>query len=217
MKNINVTSLILAFIILLSSYPSYSYAKTTVNPQTVTIFQTIKDNKDLSIFAKYVEKAGLKKMLSNTKSKITVFVPTNSAIKKIPSKILKKIKKNKANRKKFVLYHIIKNSMIFSTNIRGRRASPSTATGEMIGFNGIGKKLKVGKATITKTDIRAKNGVIHIIDKTLISPSFTKTKKLMIDSPKPPNIPNMPTIKTKTHEEKKESGIKKMFKKLFNF
>jgi hypothetical protein len=30
-------------------------------------------------------------------------------------------------------------------------------------------------------------------------------------------MPKLPIIKTKTHEEKKESGIKKMFKKLFSF
>lgn len=195
-----------------------SHAKTTGRPETV--LEVIKANKNLSLFAKYVKAGGLTKILSNKKGRITVFAPTNAAMKKIPKEIIERMKDNKADKKSFAGYHTINGSVVFAANIKGRRASPGAGNGEMIGFDGTGKTLKVGEATITKANQSAKNGVVHIIDGALIPPSFSAKKAeatIEIASPVAPTTPEAPVVPTTVPKKEDKKEKKGILKKLFSF
>ena len=191
-------------------------AKPYVKPDTV--WQVIKKNKELSKYADYVKASGLAKTLNDKKGRYTVFAPSNKAMGSIPKKAEEKIGDSKGAKKQFTKHHIISGSAVFAGNIKGRRASPSTMSGEMIGFDGMGKTLKVNSGTIIKKNQSAKNGVVHIIDKPLVPTSFEEKKadlpETSVERPTPPKAPTMaPAIK----EEKKGKSLKEKLKSLFSF
>lgn len=140
------------------------------------VLKVLKANKDLSKFLDLVDDAGIEGDLSNKDSKLTIFVPNNAAMDKLPSDVLKRAKEGKDGIKKLVQYHVINGSAVFAGNIKGRRASPSTASGEMMGFDGTGKDLKVNNAVIVMPNQSAKNGVVHVINAVLVPPSLEDPK-----------------------------------------
>lgn len=142
-----------------------------------TVLKLISANKDLSKFADLISSADAEKEFETKGSMITVFAPSNAAMDKIPSDVMKRAKAEKDGLKKLALYHTIIGSQVMSGNIQGRKAGPSTGAGEMIGFDGTGKDLKVNDAVITTKDLIAQNGVVHIIDKPLLIPSLAVDKE----------------------------------------
>ncbi len=66
------------------------------------LFKTMKNDKELSSFVDMVDNSGLDKILEQKDKVMTVFAPTNSALKKLPSDVSKKIDSDKAALKKFV-------------------------------------------------------------------------------------------------------------------
>jgi len=151
-----------------------AFAAAPARPENV--MAVLKANKDLSKFVDLVDSAGLKGELEDKEAKITVFAPSNAAMEKLDSGVLKRAKDAKDGIKSFVNYHIIKGSVVFSGNIKGRRASPSTANGEMIGFDGTGKELKVNEGVITTPDLSAMNGVVHVVSTAMVPDSLRDPK-----------------------------------------
>lgn len=123
---------------------------------------------------------GLADTVMGTK-KLTVFAPTDAAFAKLPKGTVENLLKpeNKATLTKILSYHVL----------------PGTVTGRRIGALKSGSKVstlegerfivrKMGglmidpgmgaKAKVTKADIRADNGVIHVIDTVLIPPSVQR-------------------------------------------
>lgn len=142
-----------------------------------TVMKVLKANKDLSKFTSLVESSGMEAELSKADGKITIFAPSNAALEKAPEGLLKRAKDGKDGTKQLVGHHIIMGSVVYSGNIKGRRASPSTANGDMIGFDGMGKDLKVGEGTITGPDQKAKNGVVHTVSAVLVPDSLRDPKE----------------------------------------
>lgn len=165
-----LSSLVLGFSLSFSAMAATSPAK----PENV--MQVLKGNKDLSKFTDLVEKAGLENELTGKESRLTVFAPNNAAMEKLPDDVLVRAKESKDGLKHLVHSHMINGSVVFSTNIKGRRASPSSASGEMIGFDGTGKTLKVGEATIVAEDQGSMNGVVQVINAVLIPESLKDPK-----------------------------------------
>lgn len=166
MKRRNVCAVLAAMLVGLVAMPSLTWAEDT-RPDTV--WDAIKKDKDLSKFAEMASDAGVESELKKADATLTVFAPSNDAMGKISSAVMKKIKSDKAHLRSYVLYHTIIGSAVFTDSIRNRAASPSMGNGEMLGFDGRGgKELKVGTAKIIKTDIGAKNGVVQIVDGPLV-------------------------------------------------
>ncbi|HAX91449.1 MAG TPA: hypothetical protein DCY07_04480, partial [Rhodospirillaceae bacterium] len=140
------------------------------------VLKLLESNKEFSKFADLIDDAGIESELTNKDSKVTVFAPTNAAMDKLPSDVLKRAKASKDGLKSLVRYHMINGSAVFATNIKGRRAGPSTANGEMVGFDGTGKELMVNQAVIVTPDQYAQNGVVHAINAPLIPESLKDPK-----------------------------------------
>jgi len=188
------------------------------------VLKVIKSHKELSKFADLLDNAGIESELTQKDSKITVFAPSNAAMEKIPSEVMKKAKSEKDGLKSLARYHIISGSAVFGGNIKGRRAGPSTANGEMVGFDGMGKELKVNDAVITTPDMNALNGVVHIINAPLIPLSLNdvakdkikeaqdaeqkkmeeqmKEREAKMEAERAKNAPKVPVAKAPAKEEK---------------
>ena len=101
----------------------------------------------------------------------TVFAPTDDAFAKLPAGTVETLLKpeNKEKLKEILLLHVVPGSVTAADVVKLKEAK--TAGGKTVAISTDGG-VKVGTATgmanVVKTDIKAKNGVIHVIDAVIL-------------------------------------------------
>jgi uncharacterized surface protein with fasciclin (FAS1) repeats len=100
------------------------------------------------------------------KGRYTVFAPTDAAFAKVPKATLEALAKDKAKLRAVLLYHVAKGKLNASKVVK--RKSIKTLNGDRVSVRVRKGKVYVGGARVTKADISASNGVIHVINKVLI-------------------------------------------------
>ncbi|HEX5982846.1 MAG TPA: fasciclin domain-containing protein [Solirubrobacterales bacterium] len=133
------------------------------------IVETAAGAPQFSTLVSLVKKAGLVGTLSG-KTNYTVFAPTNAAFAKVPKKTLNGLAANKAKLRKVLLYHVLPGKVPAGKVVK--TDSAKTAEGSKVSFEVRGKNAFVNDAKITKTDIRASNGIIHSINAVLLPPGM---------------------------------------------
>jgi uncharacterized surface protein with fasciclin (FAS1) repeats len=98
----------------------------------------------------------------------TVFAPTDEAFAKIPKATLDDLLKpeNKEKLVAILTYHVVP-SKATAEDVSGM-SSVKTVNGKELKIKAKDGKVMVGDATVTKADIAASNGVIHVIDTVLM-------------------------------------------------
>jgi uncharacterized surface protein with fasciclin (FAS1) repeats len=109
--------------------------------------------------------AGLVEVLEG-KGPFTVFAPTDKAFAALPQGTLENLLKpeNKDKLVKILTYHVVSGT-IMSTDLKAGEVV--TVEGSPVTIQ-LGKSVTVDDARIVKADIKASNGVIHVIDKVII-------------------------------------------------
>lgn len=115
--------------------------------------------------ASLLTKAGLAGTLQGT-GPYTVFAPTDAAFAKVPRATLAALGKDKQKLRAVLLYHVVKGKVTAGQAMKLRSAK--TLNGKSVTIRVNGGTVLVGGATVTKADVMATNGVIHVIDKVLI-------------------------------------------------
>jgi len=133
--------------------------------QPGTIVQTAVAAGQFTTLVKLVKQAGLASALSGT-TKMTVFAPTDAAFRKVPPATLAKLGSNKALLKRVLLYHVVKGKVTAAQVVK--LSSAKTLAGPSVRIRVVGGKVLVNSARVTKADVGASNGVIHVIDKVLM-------------------------------------------------
>ena len=95
----------------------------------------------------------------------TVFAPTDAAFAKIPKAQLDALLKDKAKLTAVLTYHVVPGK-VMAADVKAGKVK--TVQGSELTVSTTGG-VKVDAANVTKTDIVADNGVIHVID-TVIMP-----------------------------------------------
>ena len=124
----------------------------------------------LSTLVTAVKAAGLVETLSG-EGPFTVFAPTNEAFAALPEGTLESLLKpeNKAKLVAVLTYHVVGGS-VMSTDLKdGMEAK--TVQGENIAVD-LSYGVKVNNAKVSTADVKASNGVVHIIDKVILPPSI---------------------------------------------
>lgn len=111
-----------------------------------------------------VEAAGLVDTLKGP-GPFTVFAPTDAAFAKIPKAKLDALLKDKAALAKVLTYHVV-SGKVMAADVKSGMVK--TVEGASLTIKAKGGKVMVDKAHVTKTDITADNGVIHVIDTVLM-------------------------------------------------
>jgi len=98
----------------------------------------------------------------------TVFAPTDAAFAKLPAGTVEDLLKpeNKQKLVAILTYHVVP-ARAMSKDVAGMK-SAKTVNGKKLMLKVIGDKVMVNDATVTKADIEASNGVIHVIDSVLL-------------------------------------------------
>ncbi len=114
--------------------------------------------------------AGLTEELSG-KGPYTVFAPTDKAFAALPKGTVQKLLKpeNREILKKILTYHVVPGEVDSSTLKPGQ---VKTVEGSPVRVKVSGSNVMVNDAKVTSPDIKASNGVIHVIDKVIIPPDM---------------------------------------------
>ncbi len=132
-----------------------------------TIVDVAAANPDFGTLVTAVKAAGLVETLSST-GPFTVFAPTNAAFAKLPAGTVENLLKpeNKEKLVAILTYHVVAGKVMAADVVGLDNAT--TVNGAVVDITVNGATVKVGDATVTATDIKASNGVIHVIDTVLI-------------------------------------------------
>jgi uncharacterized surface protein with fasciclin (FAS1) repeats len=132
------------------------------------IVQTAVAAGQFKTLAKLLKRAGLVSALQQP-GPYTVFAPTDAAFKKVPAKTLNALLHNKAKLKAVLLYHVVSGKVTAADVVKLKTAK--TLNGKSIRIRVSGSNVFVDKAKVTKTDVMASNGVIHVVNRVLIPPA----------------------------------------------
>ncbi len=119
-----------------------------------------------------VKAAGLAETLA-TKKNITVFAPTDTAFAKLPVGTLESLLKDKAKLSKILMHHVVEGT-VSSIDAASTKKAKTLANQEVKFHNKglLNRCFAVDAACITSADIKATNGVIHVVD-TVIMPKMS--------------------------------------------
>jgi uncharacterized surface protein with fasciclin (FAS1) repeats len=133
-----------------------------------TIVGVAASDPQFSTLVKLVKSAGLAKTLSG--GRYTVFAPTNKAFAKVPRSTLKALARNKAQLRAVLLYHVVKGRVPASKVVKLKSAK--TVNGAAVRIRVRGGSVYLNRTTkVIATDVKASNGIIHVINKVLLPPS----------------------------------------------
>jgi len=117
---------------------------------------------------KLLRRAGLVSALQKP-GPYTVFAPTDAAFKKVPKKTLNTLLHSKAKLKAVLLYHVVAGKVTAADVVKLKSAK--TLNGKNIRIRVSGSNVFVNKSKVTKADVMASNGVIHVVNRVLIPPA----------------------------------------------
>lgn len=132
------------------------------------IVATAKSTGTFKTLVAALDAAGKTKMLEE-KGPYTVFAPTDEAFAALPKGTVENLLKpeNKEKLGKILAYHVMKGE-VMSKDVKTMMAP--TANGAKLDIKVKGDNVMVNDAKIVQADVKASNGVIHVIDKVLMPP-----------------------------------------------
>jgi len=144
-----------------------------------TVVDVAVGSKDHSTLVVAVKAADLVSTLQG-KGPFTVFAPTNEAFAKLPKGTVENLLKpeNKATLAKILTYHVVAGNLDAAAVVKAIKDGNGKVTLKTVSGGALTASLKNGKvilidekggiATVTATDLKAENGVVHVIDTVLM-------------------------------------------------
>ena len=117
--------------------------------------------------ARALEAAGLVETLKG-EGPFTVFAPTDEAFAKLPAGTLEDLLEpaNKEKLRRILTYHVVSGKVMAADVVK--LESAKAVSGDTITVTAGAGGVRVDDARVTKTDIAAANGVIHVIDAVIV-------------------------------------------------
>jgi uncharacterized surface protein with fasciclin (FAS1) repeats len=170
-------SLLALCVALVFSLPAQAqeYESKKASMTDADIVETAMANKNFSTLVSALKAADLVEALQG-EGPFTVFAPTNQAFAELPDGTLDTLLKpeNKAKLQSILKYHVVSGKVTAKDVIKLDEAK--TLQGAKVGIQTKdGTVMLQGKtaASVTKTDVMASNGVIHVVDAVLMPPAQT--------------------------------------------
>lgn len=145
-------------------------APATSQAQDKDIVETAVAAGSFKTLAKLLGDAGLVETLKGP-GPFTVFAPTDEAFAKVPAATLEALGKDKAKLKSVLLYHVVAGKVMAADALKLAGKGAKTVEGSEAQISVMGQTPMINNAHIVKTDIVAKNGVIHVIDAVILPPA----------------------------------------------
>ncbi|WP_374592236.1 fasciclin domain-containing protein [Aquabacterium sp.] len=127
--------------------------------------ETIAADPQLSAASQLIANAGLDETLRGP-GPFTVFVPSNEAIGSVSAAMQTRLK-DAAAAKTVLSFHVVPGTLL-ATDVKN--SSVKSVQGASLALSRSGSFVTVEDAVVTRTDIIATNGVVHVIDRVLTPP-----------------------------------------------
>jgi uncharacterized surface protein with fasciclin (FAS1) repeats len=133
-------------------------------PQTVV--ELIDESGSFTILVDAIQTANLTSALKKA-GPFTIFAPDNDAFQRLPKGTLKSLLKaqNRDELQNTLLYHLVEGQ--YSASDVASVSSLPTLNGAALQIQKKGNVLHVNEARIRETNMEAKNGIVHVIDRVL--------------------------------------------------
>ena len=135
--------------------------------------ETLTADKTYSTFSELVTEAGLAETLTGD-GPYTVFAPSNAAFDKLGKDGIENLKKDKAKLTSVIKYHVHAGKLTAADLAKAKTVT--TLNGAELTVTAKDKDITIDKSKVTTSDIKCKNGVIHVID-TVAMPAEKKPDK----------------------------------------
>ncbi len=111
----------------------------------------------------------------------TVFAPTDEAFNNLPPGALEVLLKpeNKEQLRSILTYHVVPGRV--TANDVVKLTSAKTVNGQEVRISVLNKVVRVNNAKVTKTDVAASNGLIHVVDTVIVPPTGEISQVSKID------------------------------------
>jgi uncharacterized surface protein with fasciclin (FAS1) repeats len=120
---------------------------------------------DFNTLVTAVKAAGLVETLKG-EGPFTVFAPTDAAFAKVPTDTLNALLADKAALANVLTYHVVAGKVMAADVVK--LSSAETVQGQAVSIEVKDGKVYVDGAQVVTTDIKASNGVIHVIDAVIL-------------------------------------------------
>ena len=87
----------------------------------------------------------------------------------MPKATLNTLAKNPAQLKRVLLYHVVAGKVTAAQVVKLRSAK--TLAGPTVTIRVTGKTVRINSSKVTKADVAASNGIVHVIDRVLLPPA----------------------------------------------
>lgn len=121
---------------------------------------------DLSTLDQLMRDAGLAETLS-AQGPYTLFAPSDAAFKALPPATLEALRKDLAQLRAVLSYHVVAGKLTAADIGNGKLKS---LQGGEIATSKAGDFVTVEDALVTRANLPASNGVVHVIDRVLLPP-----------------------------------------------
>lgn len=141
--------------------------KKTTQTASMCVVDTAKKAGSFNTLLAAVKAADLEQTLRG-EGPFTVFAPTDEAFKKLPEGTVESLLKpeNKEKLQAILTYHVVSGKVYAKDVVK--LSSAKTVNGKEVKITVEDGKVKVDDANVVQTDIEARNGVIHVIDKVIL-------------------------------------------------
>lgn len=135
-------------------------------PVPANIVDTAARTPQLSTLARLINDAGLADTL-RAAGPYTVFAPNDEAFKAVPKKTLDELVANKELLRSVLTFHVLAGQVVAADVKTG---NAKTVQGANVALSKAGSFVTVEDAVVLTADVRATNGVVHVIDRVLMPP-----------------------------------------------
>ncbi len=133
-------------------------------PAPKNLVETAAATPQLSTLSKLIRDAGLADTLSGP-GPFTVFAPTDDAFKALPPATLQALVQDKARLQAVLKNHVLPGAVL-SPDVKNGLVK--NVDGSNLALSKSGTFVTVEDAVVTTADVKATNGVVHIVDKVLV-------------------------------------------------
>lgn len=153
----------------------------TGQSNTANILDVLQANTPFSTLTQAIQAAGLTDTLS--KGTYTVFAPTDEAFQALPqgaSELLLK-PENKDLLRQILSYHVVSGNL---TSNKLKSGKLKTLGGDVT-VRVTSQGVTINDASVLQADIPAKNGVIHAVNRLILTPQLRRTLESKLGTPQP--------------------------------
>jgi uncharacterized surface protein with fasciclin (FAS1) repeats len=172
-------------------------AQPVAQQASADIVDTAVANGSFRTLATALQAAGLVETLKGP-GPFTVFAPTDAAFAALPAGTVDALLKDQTRLQEVLLYHVVPGQVLAADVTK--MSSAATVQGSSLPIATQGSSVRVGSANVTAADVRASNGVIHVIDAVLLPPSATQAsgQAARTQVPSAPNTGNAGALDSAT-------------------